>query len=152
MQAQPTNGKRPVGDWGEPSPPRAIDKDGRTALMVFRARMREGRDAMLAWLDANGKGPAGYAQVLLDCRNSVDQRVALGALKIEAQIREWMREDVVSGQNAPVVVISPEDMRKLLGDGDGRDQVVDALDVMIRGEPETNGHGGNGHSNGHGGA
>jgi len=114
----------------------AIDKAGRATVAAFRARMREGKQEVIDWLDTHHEGAVGYAKVLADLRGSQDDRVRLGALKIEAQLREWFQPESASvsidARQQTVNVVQSMD--------DGR--LAKWLEDVQRGLKEI--HGGNG--------
>ena len=74
----------------------AIDKSGRASLQVWRATSKLGKVEMLRYLDVYRGGFPGFAKDLKDCLSSEDDRVRLGALKFEAQLREWLEERAAS--------------------------------------------------------
>lgn len=144
MSTAPSDGEQARGSGaGSSDLPRAIDKDGRATLFAFRARMQEGREAMLAYLETLGSGPRGFAERLHACLTSTDQRVVLGALKLSAQLREWLGgEAPTEDPNRPrgLLVMTPEDLKRLLGVAESRENVVDALEVLVTSAPaQTNG-------------
>lgn len=113
-------------------PPPVIDKDGRATLFAFRARMQEGREEMLRYLGSLGSGPKGFAERLHACLSSTDQRVVLGALRLAAQLREWVGSDIDQAPaHGRVLLLAPEDLRAMLGMKAAREQVVDALEVLV---------------------
>ncbi|MBD3302277.1 MAG: hypothetical protein GF346_07500 [Candidatus Eisenbacteria bacterium] len=93
--------------------------------------MREGRESVVEWLEENGDGVGGYAKSLLECRQSNDPRVVLGALKLEAQLREWFTEGGMHAEQVNVdqraIVITPDALRTMLHDRG----VADALSRQL---------------------
>ena len=129
MGTHETNGDyqndRPEGVLGAPCLDREIDKDGRAALMVWREQSELGRVHMLTYLDEYRGGPSGFASDLNICAKSKDDRVKLGALKLEAQLREWGTSKATSIHVGDVnqtltVETGPADMGKWLADIAGR--------------------------------
>ena len=85
------NGQAPVVSEGVGGDLRQQRRDDRDTLAAWQARMREGKQSVTAWLDdqPDSDEHPGYARTLLQLRHSTDDRVRLGALKIEGELREW---------------------------------------------------------------
>jgi len=140
LDTHETNGKDASGVLGAVHPDAAIDKPGRQALAVWRDKTAEGKVEMLEYLDTYRGGHDGFAQDLDYCLCSEDDRVALGALKLEIVLREWGGQGVASpsvhiGDVNQTLVQIPESWLK---DPRLRDAALTLTERVIGGE-KTNG-------------
>ncbi len=135
-----------VGGQIQPDDGRQQRRDDRDTLAAWRGRMRQGRASVVEWLDKHGDGPVGYARTLLDLRKSTDDRVRLGAVKIEAQLRDWFSDTDEKSPDQhlhvhverPRAPESPEELDRLLRDV--RARLPDRGGPVAPGDVEANGH------------
>ena len=143
MDTHETNGVESKGVLGAVHPDTAIDKPGRQALQVWRDKTAEGKVEMLEYLDGYRGGHDGFAQDLNYCLCSEDDRVALGALKLETLLREWGGSSVGSpsihvGDVNQTLVQIPDSW---LSDPRLRDAALTLTERVIGGEEKNNGKG-----------
>ena len=123
-------------------------RDDRDTLAVWRERMHQGRQKVLAWLDdqVEDEDSPGYARTLLQLRHSTDDRVRLGALKIEGELREWLGHSAkaatinVDARSQTVQVFDREGTLEALADEKFRRDALGAPEKVVDAEA----HGKNG--------